>query len=261
MSAQVENGTGQAAIGIREYDFSYDNWAALVKLGAEYKASDWSAGVTLTTPRLGLFGGADVGASLSYVDQGVVTGSPPTSQIASNYQSQLSSTYHSPLSIGAGFGKKWKGTRVDISAEWFAAVPKFTIIPAVAFQPQSPATADTVSMALTAQYRSLVNWGVGIQHQFSERYNACAAFRTDNTAIPTGVRSMGTVVNWNLLHANLGVQATIGRAAIILGLDMAWGSKDDVSAATDPPPGLPAVPTIDESYLSITGAIGFKFTY
>jgi len=51
------------------------------------------------------------------------------------------------------------------------------------------------------------------------------------------------------------------RAAIILGVDAAWGSKDNVTAAGDPAPGLPALPTIDESYLNVTGAIGFKLTY
>lgn len=258
MSAQVVNGTGQTALAVKEYDFSYYNWALLAKLGVQYKAENWSAGLTVTTPRLDLFGGADAGATRSYVDEGVA--GPPSSQIATNYQPNLGSTYHSPTSVGIGFGRWWKDTEVSIAAEWFAAVPRFTIIPAQPFLPQQGSD-SAIAMALTAQYRSLINWGVGVQHRFDEHWNAYAAFRTDLTSIPTGVKSVGTLVNWNLYHANVGVQASIGRAAVILGLDMAWGSQDGVDTIGAPAPGLPSLPSVNESFLGITGALGFKLTY
>jgi hypothetical protein len=257
LSAQVVNGLGAAALAVREYDFSYYKWGVLFKLGAQYRAANWSAGLTVTTPRLGLFGGARVGATSSYVDEGVA--GPGSSQIATSYQSNLDASYHSPLSVGAGIGRRWKTTAVSVAGEWFAAVPQFTIIPAQPFTPQTGGAA--IPMALTAQYRSLVNWGIGVQHEFHPRLNAYAAFRSDQTAIPTGVKSVGTLVGWNLRHANFGVQTRLGKAAIILGVDAGWGSKDNVSAAGDPAPGLPALPTIDESYLNVTGAIGFKLTY
>ena len=76
-----------------------------------------------------------------------------------------------------------------------------------------------------------------MQHRFNEHWNAYAAFRTDLTSIPTGVRSVGTLVNWNLYHANVGVQASLGRASVILGLDTAWGSEDGVNAIGAPAPG------------------------
>jgi len=258
VTAQVVNGDGDAALAAKEYDFAYYNWAVLAKLGVQYKGDDWSAGVTLTTPRLDLFGGADVGATRSYIDEGV-TG-PPSSQIATNYQSNLGASYHSPTSVGIGFGRWWKSTAVSFAAEWFAAVPRFTIIDAQPFVPQS-GSVTPIPMALTAQYRSLINWGVGVQHRFDEHWNAYAAFRTDLTSIPTGVQSVGTLVNWNLMHANVGVQASIGRASVILGLDTAWGSQTGVDAVGSPAPGLPALPVVNESYLNITGALGFKLSY
>jgi hypothetical protein len=257
VSAQVVNGVGQTALAVREYDFSYYNWGLLLKLGAQYKGDDWGAGITITTPRVDLFGGSDVGATRSYIDQGVA--GPPSSQIATDYQPNLGANFHSPLAIGLGYGKRWKKTSVTLAVEWFAAVPKFTIITAQPFDPQTGGA--PIDMSLTAQYRQLVNWGVGVQHFFSPHWTGYAAFRTDLTAIPTGVKSVGTLINFNLMHANLGVQATIGRASIILGLDTAWGSQDGVTAAGDPAPGLPALPTVSESYFNITGALGFKFTY
>jgi hypothetical protein len=224
----------------------------------QYKGDDWSAGLTLTTPRLSLFGGSDVGATRSYIDQGVVGSGG--SQIATNYQPNLGATYHSATSVGLGFGRWWKNTAVSIAAEWFAAVPQFTIIDAQPFTPQS-GSATPIPMALTAQYRSLINWGVGVQQRFDEHWKAYAAFRTDLTSIPTGVPSVGTLVNWNLMHINGGVQASIGRASIILGIDAAWGSNNGVSAVGSPAPGLPALPLLEESFLSITGALGFKLSY
>jgi len=256
-SAQVVSGNGSTALALREYDFSYTSWAMLLKLGVEYEAKNWSAGVTLTTPRLDLFGGADVGATKSYVDQGVV-GPPGSSQIATSYQDNLTTTYHSPLSVGFGYSYHWRNSQLNFSTEWFNAVPEYTIIPGTPVTAQSGS--DTLTMQLTTQARALWNWGVGYQNHFAQHWTMYAAYRTDLSSAPPGSQPAGTIVNYDLYHANVGAQAIIGRASIILGLDIAWGSKDEIPIG-QPPPGLPAVPTIDETFNSVTGAVGFKFTF
>ena len=259
LTAQVVAGNGKNALGAKEYDFSYYNWAVLAKFGVAYKGDHWSAGLTLTTPRLSLFGGSNVGATQSYIDQGV-TGSG-SSQIATNYQPKLSASYKSALAIGFGVSKLWTNTQLNFSAEWFAAVPKFTIIPAVPFTPQFPSSSPSIPMALTAQYQQVFNWGLGISRRLDDHWKLYGAFKTDKTSIPPDVKSVGTLVNFDLTHADFGAQATIGRAAIILGLDMAWGSHDNVAPGGDPAPGLPAMPTVDLSFFALTGAIGFKISY
>ena len=95
----------------------------------------------------------------------------------------------------------------------------------------------------------------------SEHFDIYGAFKTDDTSIPPGVRSVGTLVNWDLLHADAGVQGTLGRVGVILGFDVAWGSHAGLTAGGDPAPGLPALPNVSESFFAITGALGFKFTY
>jgi hypothetical protein len=260
-SAQAVNEAGQTAIGVKEYDFSYYNWAVLFKAGVQYKEhrdSGWSAGLTVTTPRLDLFGGSQVGATQSYIDEGVGTGAP-SSQIATDYQSQLGAAYHSPFSTGLGVGRQWGGTDLGVSAEWFSAVPKFTIIPAEPFVPQTGGAA--IPMALTAQYRSLFNWGIGASQVLSRYFNAYLAYRTDLTSIPAGVRPVGTLINWDLRHINLGIQGKIGPAAIILGFDTSWGSQNSVNVVGNPPPGLPTVPTLNESYVNIVTAIAFSYAF
>lgn len=259
VSAQVVNGSGQAALAIREFDYSYYNWSLLLKMGAQWQGGDgWSAGLTLTTPRLNLFGGADMGASSSYVDEGV-DGGPPSSQIATSYQANLSAHFKSALSVGLGAAKKWTNTTVSVAAEWFGAVPRFTIIDGEPFTPQTGG--GPIPMTLTAQYRSVFDWGIGVQQVLSPHLQLYGAFKTDETAIPHGVESVGTLVNWDLLHVDAGVQGTIGRVGIILGFDVGWGSKDQVTAVSSGAPGLPAIPPINESFFAITGAIGFKFSY
>lgn len=258
VSAQAVDEVGDAALGVNEYDFSYYNWAVLFKLGAQYKGSDWTAGLTITTPRLDLFGGSQVGATRSYVDNGVAGGGN-SAQIATNYQSQLGATYHTPFSIGAGAAHKWKTTDVTVSAEWFAAVPKFTIIPAEPFIPQTGGPA--IPMALTAQYRSVFNWGAGVRQVLSPHMNGYFAFRTDETTIPPGVKSVGTLINWDLLHANLGVQGTVGPASITLGFDTSWGNQSGARPVGDSPPGLPVLPSVSASYFNIVTAIAFSYAF
>jgi hypothetical protein len=257
-SAQAVNETGETAIGVREYDFSYYNWAVLLKAGVQYKDAGWSGGLTVTTPRLDLFGGSQVGATQSFSDQGVSTGSP-ISQVATDFQSQLSATYHSAFSVGAGIGHHWAGTDLGVSAEWFAAVPKFTIIPALPFAPQTGGA--PISMALTAQYRSLFNWGVGARQQLSNHFDVFLAYRTDLTSIPPGERPVGTLINWDLRHVNVGVQGKIGPAALTLGFDTSWGSENNVNVVGTPAPGLPTVPTLNESYVNVVGAIAFSYAF
>jgi hypothetical protein len=116
-------------------------------------------------------------------------------------------------------------------------------------------------MALTAQYRSVFNWGVGLRQTLSPNFKAYAAFRTDQTSIPNGVQSVGTLINWNLLHANIGVQGTVGRAAIILGFDTSWGSQNNANAVGTPAPGLPTLPLINETYFNVVTAIAFSYAF
>jgi hypothetical protein len=257
VNAQASDSAGNAAIGVKEYDFSYSNWAVLLKLGVQYKSGPWSAGLAVTTPRLDLFGGSYVGATQSFVNDGVA--GAPGSQIATNYQQGLGATYHSPFSIGGGFGHHWRRTDVTVSAEWFAAVPQFTIIPAVPFVPETGGPA--IPMALTAQYRSVFNWGVGVRQMLSQTFDAYGAFRTDNTSIPNGVQSVGTLINWNLLHANFGVRGRIERLSVILGFDTAWGSQQNANATGSTAPGLPTLPLINQSYLSLVGAIALSYAF
>ena len=146
-----------------------------------------------------------------------------------------------------------------MSAEWFAAVPKFTIIAAVPFVPQTGG--DAIPMALTAQYRSLFDWGFGIRQTLSKYFNGYAAFRTDLTSIPPGVQSVGTLINYDLLHVNVGVQGKIGPAAIVLGFDTSWGSENAVNVAGGSAPGLPTLPTINESYFNIVTALAFSYAF
>jgi hypothetical protein len=68
-------------------------------------------------------------------------------------------------------------------------------------------------------------------------------------------------VNWDLRHVNLGMQFAFGRASVILGIDHARGSQDDVSPTSEPLPGLPALPPVDLSFVSSTVAVGFKLAY
>ena len=258
LSAQAVNETGESAIGVNAYDFSYYNWAVLLKTGVQYKDAGWSAGLTVTTPRLDLFGGSQVGATQSSIDQGVSI-SGPKSQVATDYQSQLGATYHSAFSVGAGVGHHWGGTDLGASAEWFAAVPKFTIIPALPFVPQTGGA--PIPMALTAQYRSLFNWGVGARQQLSNHFDVFLAYRTDLTSIPPGVRPVGTLINWDLRHVNVGVQGKIGPAALILGFDTSWGSENNVNLVAAPAAGLPALPVFNESYVNVVSAITFSYAF
>jgi hypothetical protein len=102
---------------------------------------------------------------------------------------------------------------------------------------------------------------VGAQQQLSSHFDVFLAYRTDLTSIPPGVRPVGTLINWDLRHINVGVQGKIGPAALTLGFDTSWGSENDQAIVGTPPPGFPTVPTFNESYLNVVSAIAFSYAF
>ncbi len=74
------------------------------------------------------------------------------------------------------------------------------------------------------------------------------------------MRSVGTLINWDLRHINLGVQGEeVGPVALILGPDTSWGSENNVNVVATPAPGLPMVADAQrELLMNVVGAIAFS---
>ena len=85
---------------MRGREFTYTDWRLLWKAGLTVAQNRWSAGLTVTTPSIGLFGSGTSGRTATLVDGGVAPA--PVTTVATDYQDEVSSNYQSAASVAAG---------------------------------------------------------------------------------------------------------------------------------------------------------------
>jgi len=238
-------------------DFDYNNWSVLWKAGITLQYPAWSLGFTVTTPNVKLFGSGSAGRDLTFVDQGVTT---QPSSVATDYQEGVASTYHLPLSIGAGGSYAFGPTRLHFSVEWFDAVNASRVLATETFMSQS--TGETLTDDVIQESKSVVNFGVGIEHHFSPKLAAYGAFRTDKSPLPDSSASNSAMSHWDLTHVSGGAAFTVGRVDLVVGTDVAWGGgspRGFLDGLVGQPPEPP--PDARTNYLSATVMFGLKVAF
>ena len=255
--AQLLDSAGQATIALRSRDFNYSHWRLLWKVGLSIRGSTWSAGVTVTTPSLALFGSGTAGRTSTIVDQGVIP--TPVSTVSTDYQDGVSSTYHSPPSVAGGLTYALGATgatRLHAAVEWFGGVAEFHVLETQPFTSQS--TGDTLANDVMEHLDPVVNVGVGLEHRFSPGFSGFAAFRTDQSPLPDSSAANSTLSRWDLLHVSTGVSFTVGRLDLVIGTDLTFGGTGSRTPDTVLP-GEPEIPP-DASikYFAATLLLGFK---
>ena len=255
--AQAIDSSGNAAVVNGSRDYSYYNWSLLWKVGITFQYPSWTLGFTMTTPNVKLFGSGSAGRDLTFVDDGVTT--VPTT-VATDYQDGVATTYHNPLSIGAGGSYAFGPTRIHFAVEWFDAVDAYHVLATVPFISQLPA--QTVTNDVIGESKSVVNFGVGIEHHFSPKLAAYGAFRTDKSPLADSSTSNTAISHWDLTHVSGGASFTIGRVDLVVGTDFAWGGGSPRGFLRDLVGGAPEpAPDARTNYVSGTVMFGLKVAF
>ncbi len=211
------------AISLFDDGYKYYHYGVLAKLGVTYDWMGVSVGLTATTPRLKLFGGGET------VTNVVVAGQDPdgdgTDDLLwlANVQDDLPVTYKSPWSLGGGASYSFGKTTVHSAAEWFAAVPRYDVLASEPFVGQS--TGDTLRVEIAQELKSVLNFGVGVEHVFNPRFSLSGSFRTDNSAIRGEGRTDVSAATWNLYFLTVGTSFKLGGGEFTLGLAYGFGSE------------------------------------
>jgi hypothetical protein len=257
--AQAIDSSGNAAVlnGSRDFDYTY--WGLLWKFGISFQYPSWSLGFNLTTPSVKVLGSGKAGRDLTLVDEGVAPSA--TTVVATDYQEGVASTYHNPLSIGAGGSYQVGSTRLHVAVEWFDGVDAYQVLATVPFTAQS--SGQSLANDVIQASDPVLNFGVGVEHHFNPKLAAYAAYRTDHSPLPDSSTANATVSHWDLSHVSGGAAFTLARVDLVLGTDIAWGGG--------PPRGLltgllggagPEVPPDAKiQYLSATVMFGVKVAF
>jgi hypothetical protein len=190
-----------------------------------------SLGFTLTTPSVNLFGSGTsfLNAQANGVD--VNGDSIPDPFFVADYQEDLSSTYRSSWAAGIGVAYQLDQFRFDVSAEWYAAVARFTILEPSAFTGQS--TGAQYQNVLSADLDPVLNVGAGVEYDAGENTSWYGSITTDNSGAKAGSSANYAFSSLDFVNATGGGIFGIGKSKITLGLGYAFGSKP-ISIADNP---------------------------
>jgi len=230
LQALAQNGA--VAMSSRINEFNYSTYGVLWKAGVAFDLSPFTAGLTLTTPRLNIAGS---GTSLyNEVLTGVDRDGDGRNDdyLASNLQTDVGAQYKSPWSVGAGAGWTLGKTKLHASAEWFDRVDKFDVVEAKNFINQS--TGETVARQVTQQLDDVLNYGAGVEVHLNEKFSGYGSFATDFSALTpetVPVYEGSTQVSassstWDLLTFAGGTALKVARAEVTLGLSYTFGKQD-----------------------------------
>ena len=254
-TAQLLDSTGQAAVVVRSREFTYTDWRLLWKAGLTVARNRWSAGLTVTTPSIGLFGSGTAGRTATVVDEGIAP--TPVTTLATDYQEEVSSTYQSAASVAAGAAYTLGATTLHGAVEWFAGVDEFRVLDTDPFTSQS--TGEVMANDVIEHLDPVVNVGVGVEHRFTPTFSAYGAFRTDNSPLPDSSAANSTLSRWDLTHVSTGVSFTINRLDLVVGTDLTFGGTKSQLPPESTLPGEPAIPADARvKYFAATLLIGFK---
>lgn len=257
-TAQVLNSSGAAAVAMQARDFSYDHWSLLWKLGLAVQYPAWSLGVTVTSPNVRVFGSGSAGRDFTVVDQGIAAS--PITQVATDFQDDVASAYHTPLSVGMGGAYAFGPTRLHASAEWFGSEAAYHVLATEPFTAQS--SGQTMTNQVVQEFVSVVNYGLGIEHHFGPKLAAYGSFRTDKTPLPDSSAANSTLSHWDLSHVTAGAAFSWLHADLVLGTDFAFGNRQPRSTTSSGPALDPSIPpTATVRYRSATLFLAVKVAF
>ncbi len=156
----------------------------LLKAGFHGRIGDWKFGLNVTSPSLTIWGesrGQREDNQSNRPDSTAAGGY--TDRVRTEDQKQMPSKYKYPLSIGTGISYKYKTGVISLSAEYFMAIPEYTMID------PSGGTSSTYSnqasnqaqdfLTVKEEAKQVLNWAIGWKQKLVEKLDLHLGFRTD----------------------------------------------------------------------------------
>jgi hypothetical protein len=163
---------------IRQYD--YLNFGMIWKAGFALKYPKFSAGISITAPKINIWG-----TGYMYT-QGIKAGTGTDYTLLeedyyeSDYQEDISVLLKSPLSISIGTGFTLNKFTFHLNSEWFNKVNKYKVMEPTVFLGQS--SGEPVINNVVDELQTVVNAGIGIKYNLKQNHNLYMGFSTDFSA-------------------------------------------------------------------------------
>ena len=257
---QTTSASGAGVTGITLDDYNYGHARMLAKLGVAKDWRRWQAGLSVTTPSLRVFGSGQAGFTRSVSGVDANGDGRLDTVVAASSQEDLRADFKSSWAIGGGAAwRQGDSTRFHAAAEWYAPVEAFSVLDPTPFvsQPFGPG----YDPLLVQRLESVLNVGVGAEHEFSRDLAVYGAFHTDFSAAPADRTQSIGAADWDLYHFTAGTAFRVADMRFTLGAAWAFGSRTE-TLYTPLPAALPVVSLSHEvkaRYSRLTFLLGFVF--
>lgn len=253
-TAQGLSESGEGAVALETRDLSFAHFRLLWKIGLASEWHRWKLGFSITTPGIGLFGDG-----VRRIDQTRVStipdqGGNTIAQVTTATQ-EADSAFHSPLSLGFGLARRLGNTYLHFSTEWFAPVSEYKVLDIEPFVSQS--TGEVIDAVPYGELDDVLNFAVGVEHQFSDSVHLFGGFNTDFSGTKVGSRANISFTAIDLYHLAGGATFRIGSSYFTLGGNYAFGS----TGFRDRQPGQILPDQLSLSFRRITMLIGVSLPY
>ncbi|MGB5894282.1 MAG: hypothetical protein WBG58_08890 [Ignavibacteriaceae bacterium] len=216
---QVLEDPQTAASRIIFSDTYFNNFKILWKAGIIFDHRPLSFGFTVTTPSINLFN--YTGESSINISQINSTGEEQL--IAANVEEGLTSVFKTPFSIAFGAAYHLEKTSIYFSAEWFAKISSYEVLntqPVIVVP-----TGEVIPNNNFLSRRSVINFGLGVDHKLGKDLSLYASIFTNNSAKNPDQPSKYSMSGYNILHFLGGVALKYDILDLILGLGYATGNN------------------------------------
>ena len=180
---QAFSATNETGMYYNRRGYGFRTNSLIGKVGVGWTGELATFGLTVTTPKLVARGegrtsyetflaGIDTTSGGDGIDDDIY--------IIDN-QEGLDAKEKTPWSIGFGTGIKLGKSTLHLSAEWFDAVPEYTVLESAPFIAQS--SGDTVQLSVKERLNSVFNYGFGFEYYVSESVQFFGSIATDFSAV------------------------------------------------------------------------------
>jgi len=212
---------------IRQYD--YLNFGMIFKGGFALKYPNFSAGISITAPKINLWGNGYMYTQGIFAGTGSDYTEAEEDYFESDYQENIPATLKSPLSIGAGAGYSVNKFTFHFNFEWFNKVDKYIVMEPEEFLGQT--SGEPVINNVVDELIMIVNAGLGVKYSLTKNYDLYMGFSTDFSAASPDSKTFtdldseiyhsstegniyhfsgGTVFEFNKFHLTLGMAYNYG---------------------------------------------------
>ncbi len=219
-------------------------------------------GITFVPPSVKLYGSGSSAVNITVVGQDIDGDGTDDNYMASDFQDDLDSNYHTPLSLGIGVTYKLENFRLYGSAEWFSSVDKYEVLSARDFIIQS--TGENLPNEVTHELESILNFGIGMEYAFNPNLKTYSSFTTDFSARKPDTETNLSVTDWNIYHIMSGASFKILRYSLTLGIGYSFGRRQMIGSRDPILENLPGsligmVSQYEFTYSTFKFLLGFAF--